>query len=817
MTKIIPPRRKFQPFVLLFLLSFILIGVSCQKKDFNQEVYEPVPDVKNKKDLISMIDSLQQIGFFIKDRPSPDAPIKRVNIPNTNVQLLNTGNEMEYTDETYMQFGPQLVNPYSIPIMTQAYNAYFAISITTVPVTHHYLRINATSEAQIAMLDDSLELDLYTDPLDREMIMDGDLYVAPGGNIEDMPVLYTVVPANYILPAGIPSTLLAELHLPAEGTTQLMLEEIAESIAAGASYSSTATTPTTAYIVREDVTLPNGSHPNYTHQQRPCAPTEIIGIIDDPCPDPGGGGITPPPPPPMVCGMPGLNCMEPGKPSGRIRVRDTQLNQCIPVHDVQVRAKRWFKIKNTHTDIQGMFYISTSYNNNAKIQIIFRNGEISVKPLRNKVGIRLSLFPAKARIGTFSGCQLNTVDHIFYRTSGGSASEPSFGTGNGRNRFTRTFLHWLAANAINSRKYQIAQGNNDNVKPLPGRASGGHRFQLYLATGGTPSARGAYLETPMLAYINKGFTWNDVYDIGKVVLYAAKAYASAQTGNVFATTAYTSTAVQSLLTLVFQGSLPDAIYYYNTPNLNLSSSEVSQKFYEAFTIAGLLKERANKTDWKAYLKKNSKMLSGILAGYSWYVTAKKYLPIELNFIQAGYFNDEWFANLGMTLASIGSASLSLYQSVSTLLDASDKELFDMYNGYSEAYAHFLTNRRYGVLSDDILDQNFNEIKSTASISSNIIYIETWKSSGVADKMSTIPMSGIFYDLWDQQNDNINPPSNKLETVQNISWENIAKAGLGKSGFIPSPDEFWEWRTNLTQTNASQSTQINNLFNWYLLP
>jgi hypothetical protein len=80
---------------------------------------------------------------------------------------------------------------------------------------------------------------------------------------------------------------------------------------------------------------------------------------------------------------------------------------------------------------------------------------------------------------------------------------------------------------------------------------------------------------------------------------------------------------------------------------------------------------------------------------------------------------------------------------------------------------------------------------------NLIYIETWKSGGVADKMSTIPMSGVFYDLWDQQNDNINPPSTKLETVQNISWENIAKAGLGKSGFISSPDEFWEWRTNLT--------------------
>jgi hypothetical protein len=791
---------------LLILLS-VLLG--CKKQDLVQNNSPLAPQGKGK-DVFSTIDSLQEIGFFIKDRPNPDAPRQGAAAINNNIQLLNTGGEVEYTDETYMVLGQQLVNPYSIPVMTQAYNAYFAILLPTVPVTHHYLRIHATTEAQIALLDDSLELDLYTHPLDHELLQDGDLYVPPGGNIEDMPVLYTVVPLGYTLPAGIPYTLLSDLHLP-EGPAALMLEEMAESIAAGASYSSTATTPTTAYIVREDVTLPNGSHPAYTHEQRPCAPTEIIGIEDDPCPDPGGGGITPPPPPPAVCGLPGLACMEPGKPSGRVRVWDTQINQCVPVHDVQVRSKRWFKIKNTHTDMQGMFFINTSYNNNAKIQVIFRNGEISVKPFRNKLGIKLSLLPVKARIGMYSNCGLNTIDHIFYRTSGGQANEVAFGSSNGQNRFTNTFLNWLAATAINARKYQIAQGNIDNVKPLLGRASGGHRFQLYLATGGTPSARGAYFETPMLAYINKGFTWNDVYDIGKLVLYSAKTYTSGG----FATAVYATTAVQSLVNLVFQGSLPDAIYYYNTPNLNLSSSEVSQKFYEAFIIAGLLKERNNKSDWKAYLKKNSKILSGILAAYSWHETARKYLPIELNFVQPGYFNDLWFQNLGMTLASIGSASLSLYQSVSNLLDASDKELFDMYNGYSEAYSHFLTNRKYGILSDDILDQNFNEIKSTLTLSSNLIYIESWRSNNVADMMSIIPMSGIFYDLYDTQNDFVNPPPNvNLETVQNISWEHISKTGLGKAGLNNSPELFSHWRNNLNNTNSSQSTAISNLFSWY---
>ena len=39
--------------------------------------------------------------------------------------------------------------------------------------------------------------------------------------------------------------------------------------------------------------------------------------------------------------------------------------------------------------------------------------------------------------------------------------------------------------------------------------------------------------------------------------------------------------------------------------------------------------------------------------------------------------------------------------------------FRMYNGFSEAYAHTLANRRFGTLADDLYDQHFVEIKGTA--------------------------------------------------------------------------------------------------------
>jgi hypothetical protein len=158
------------------------------------------------------------------------------------------------------------------------------------------------------------------------------------------------------------------------------------------------------------------------------------------------------------------------------------------------------------------------------------------------------------------------------------------------------------------------------------------------------------------------------------------------------------------------------------------------------------------------------------------------------------------------------------QAVYNLFTAADKELFEMYNGYAEAYSNFLADRKYGTLSDDIFDQNLQEVKSTSATSSHLIYIENWRSEGVIDRLSTLKMSGLFYDLFDSQNDHVNPPpTDKLEIVSGISWENIAKAGLGKLGMNSSPDQFTHWRNNLAISFISQLTPISNVFNWYLYP
>jgi hypothetical protein len=95
-----------------------------------------------------------------------------------------------------------------------------------------------------------------------------------------------------------------------------------------------------------------------------------------------------------------------------------------------------------------------------------------------------------------------------------------------------------------------------------------------------------------------------------------------------------------------------------------------------------------------------------------------------------------------------SASASLVNANIALNNMADGELFEMYNGFSEAYAHTLANRRYGTLADDLYDQNFIEIKGTTIEGSHSIYIETWRSTGVVDVESTIVRSGLFSDLWD---------------------------------------------------------------------
>jgi hypothetical protein len=231
---------------------------------------------------------------------------------------------------------------------------------------------------------------------------------------------------------------------------------------------------------------------------------------------------------------------------------------------------------------------------------------------------------------------------------------------------------------------------------------------------------------------------------------------------------------------------------------------------EAYNNAGLLKARPNKSDWKKYLKKDSKILSGIIASYnvfSFVKTAKK----------SGFINsilkDKWF-DLEVPTGSIISAGFSLFQSIATFIGAADEEMFEMYGGFSEAYANVLTDRRYGVLADPVIDNDLNEKGSNGGIGSHLVYIENWKSINNVVQVGTERKSGLFFDLIDNNKDLVNNVQGQFDVVSALTWSNLSKAGLGISGANNSPELFSHWRQNLVGIYPQQTSGINSLFTWY---
>ncbi len=123
--------------------------------------------------------------------------------------------ESDSTDQYPTILGNQYVNPYSISVMTQSYNAIHSTNIQELPASDLYVRFKPQTEADLIVLD-SLDLELYDYPLDRTVIQDGefwpDAYVGLGQN--EFPWLYTVVESNFQFPAGIIYETLQPLYIP---------------------------------------------------------------------------------------------------------------------------------------------------------------------------------------------------------------------------------------------------------------------------------------------------------------------------------------------------------------------------------------------------------------------------------------------------------------------------------------------------------------------------------------------------------------------------------------------------------------------------
>jgi hypothetical protein len=399
---------------LRYLIVVIFFFIGCQKKDLNDKNTDSVISKKN----------VPPKGFFIEDRRVPGVVsdeklfTQAQNlIISTNSTNASTNSDQNNGDEPIV-LGQQLPNPYAIANMQAAVNILYGGNYP-ISASHLYVRFKPISSDQLMTLEDSEELELQDYPIDYELIQDGDYYQDPTLGTEDFHWLYTVVPTNYTFPQGIPYEVIEQLYLPDNNE---ILEDLAESMLAGAQYSSARiSNMPVVKIDREDIQVESF---NYSLEQCPCY------IPDQPCPiwpdcGLGGGSGGNPPPTPL--------------PSG-IYVEEqtvcTLPKRILPLRQVNVVAKRWFKVWSGYTDDNGKFTVTKNFKNNVKVTVKTKNNNARVSKVR---GIRLwqMLFPVRKRIGVFNGSELTSIRYVFTKPTDGSASN-------------KDLAYWVSATTHNS-------------------------------------------------------------------------------------------------------------------------------------------------------------------------------------------------------------------------------------------------------------------------------------------------------------------------------------------------------------------------------
>ena len=110
--------------------------------------------------------------------------------------------------------GGPIENPYLIPNMTTAYrNVYGRSPKNPLAISHLYVKFSPASYQQLDQLENQ-DIELFNYPLHLELVSEGDYYIAPGKNIEDIPDYYAVVENSFRFPPGISYTVLDKMYIP---------------------------------------------------------------------------------------------------------------------------------------------------------------------------------------------------------------------------------------------------------------------------------------------------------------------------------------------------------------------------------------------------------------------------------------------------------------------------------------------------------------------------------------------------------------------------------------------------------------------------
>jgi hypothetical protein len=244
--------------------------------------------------------------------------------------------------------------------------------------THNYVRFAPQNEDQLILLH-NLGYDLYDVPLDADITNSGEYYQDPSLPSSAITYQYSLIPANYTLPTSVPHSILYQVFLfdetagdeadadydpwapdPGDG---YCYDEYGQAYICGSEpriylRKATAGLPEDLYRKTTIELLNAGINLKELYNEA----MKLVGLTDEIIPVENTNGRT-----------------QSVNPSGYVKVLDNATGVYVPVKNVTVKARRWFKLDKVLTDANGYFLIGKSYRSKANIVLKFRNDDITIR------------------------------------------------------------------------------------------------------------------------------------------------------------------------------------------------------------------------------------------------------------------------------------------------------------------------------------------------------------------------------------------------------------------------------------------------------
>ena len=285
-------------------------------------------------------------GALLTTACEPDAPLDGDDpgvVPTVAPEAGFDTGAPYYGSGPMLQLGEPLENPYHIDTVRRAYAGLVARSpeavAEAVPVTHYYVRFLPATVAEVDLLNDATDLELFDHPLLYEIASEGNWYKDPA--VEDgYPTwMYSVVPADYAFPA-VRYELIDPLHMPNEDI---------DDAAAGYASGLTATDVEEAALALTADVMGGSSEAQLESRAKKYYP------------------------------------------SGRIRVEEFTRRRGYEdidgLHGIKVRARRGLKYGTTHTAADGTFKVNKKFRYNVRYSVEF---EVVGYKITNSLGFSIN-------------------------------------------------------------------------------------------------------------------------------------------------------------------------------------------------------------------------------------------------------------------------------------------------------------------------------------------------------------------------------------------------------------------------------------------